>query len=526
MVIQRGTENKSRSRATSEPHGYRGGVLGSSGPSGWTDGPWWREEHVRRNLGVVAGLKEGSRLARVSAEAYAKEFFDVRGGVEGAAKRAAETLTQTNPTRSSDIFLAIQAVSLSREKALFAGGVVRGDGSTSAAGEEEEEEDQDEEVVCFAIYLHDPLHSLSFSTLSQPFPAKWAQWLDANSNDGDLPESIQSIIASGGLDPREWVAEWIEEILSLGVGVVAQRRCYEKNKRRFQEDQPGGKKRVQRHAYVLRTWTGYHYSEQQMLSLRAMINELSLKSGGQYDVHLLVHVKDDHIPIWASPDLYQKTLQENVPKEFWNISTLWSERLMETYYPEPFPDNFANMAGAGIHGVYRSAHFALQWFSQQRSEYDFYWNWEMDLRYTGHYWEFNEKIGEWGKKQPRKGMWERSRRFWIPEFHGDFANFTQFVETETREKDVAANDLERSGPVPIWGPVQDFPHTGMLATSNATVPPSTYEEDNYSWGVDEDADLLVFNPLFDPALTNWVFSWDVTGYNRSLPIPPRRAAAQ
>lgn len=25
------------------------------------------------------------------------------------------------------------------------------------------------------------------------------------------------------MDPREWVAEWMEEILSLGVGVVAQR---------------------------------------------------------------------------------------------------------------------------------------------------------------------------------------------------------------------------------------------------------------------------------------------------------------
>ena len=38
-----------------------------------------------------------------------------------------------------------------------------------------------------------------------------------------LPESIQEIIESGGVDPREWVSEWIEEILSLSIGVVAQR---------------------------------------------------------------------------------------------------------------------------------------------------------------------------------------------------------------------------------------------------------------------------------------------------------------
>ena len=39
----------------------------------------------------------------------------------------------------------------------------------------------------------------------------------------ELPESIAEIIESGGVDPREWVAEWIEETLTLGVGVVAQR---------------------------------------------------------------------------------------------------------------------------------------------------------------------------------------------------------------------------------------------------------------------------------------------------------------
>ena len=79
--------------------------------------------------------------------------------------------------------------------------------------------------MAFAIYLHDPLHSLSFSARSQPFPRKWASWLDAaaGSEEGALPDSILEIISSGGVDPREWVAEWMEEILSLGVGIVAQR---------------------------------------------------------------------------------------------------------------------------------------------------------------------------------------------------------------------------------------------------------------------------------------------------------------
>ena len=72
-----------------------------------------------------------------------------------------------------------------------------------------------------------PPSTASRSPLSRSLShRKWAAWLDASSASADeaaLPESIQEIIAAGGVDPREWVAEWMEEILSLGVGVVAQR---------------------------------------------------------------------------------------------------------------------------------------------------------------------------------------------------------------------------------------------------------------------------------------------------------------
>ncbi|KXT05485.1 hypothetical protein AC579_1658 [Pseudocercospora musae] len=304
----------------------------------------------------------------------------------------------------------------------------------------------------------------------------------------------------------------------------AQQRCAEKNKARFTEDRRSGKKRVSRQAYVLRSWTGFEYGTHQIYAIRAMIAELALKSGGEYDVHLLVHVKNNSNPIWADKRVYQQTLQDNVPREFWNITTLWSEKQMELYYPDPFPDNFANMAGSKLHGVYRSAHFPLQWFAQQHPEYDHFWNWEMDVRYSGHYYDFNDKIAEWAKMQPRKGMWERARRFYIPKYHGSWQNFTNFVEQETATTDTEKNNVEQSGPVPIWGPVQDFQNMGMLDPRPEVLPPSTYEADNYEWGVGEDADLLTFNPIFDPSLTNWVFSWDISGYNRTLPPPPRRAA--
>ncbi len=38
-----------------------------------------------------------------------------------------------------------------------------------------------------------------------------------------MPDDIRDIVEGGAVDPREWVAEWVEEVLGLAVGVVAQR---------------------------------------------------------------------------------------------------------------------------------------------------------------------------------------------------------------------------------------------------------------------------------------------------------------
>ncbi|GAB7355717.1 hypothetical protein MBLNU459_g6416t1 [Dothideomycetes sp. NU459] len=218
LVIQRGSESRARDRSTSDV-GYRGGVLG--GPSGWTDGPWWRDTGSKRDLGSVSGLVEGTKLARASAEAYSNDFFASRGGLEEAAKHATQVLSESNPVRSSDIFLALQAITQPEAKDLFAAGSTNADQGSGAI---EQPAAEDEQTTAFAIFLYDPIHSLSFSALSQSFPAKWSAWLDESSDAADgLPDSVREIVEAGGIDPREWVAEWIEEVLTLAIGVVAQR---------------------------------------------------------------------------------------------------------------------------------------------------------------------------------------------------------------------------------------------------------------------------------------------------------------
>lgn len=230
MVIQRGHESLPRRRSTE-------GTQRPKAIGGWNDGPWWRDQASKRSISAVGGVVEGSKLARASAESYATEHFSSKGGIEEATKQAAEVLSESNPVRNSDIFLAIQAIIQAENPDLFVAGPIgdeKDEGGNNNHGAAISPHETAGDQVSFAIYLHDPIHAISLSTISQPLPSKWIEWLDAGAdpnaatNEEDavapsLPDSIREIIESGGVDPREWVAEWVEESLSLGVGVVAQR---------------------------------------------------------------------------------------------------------------------------------------------------------------------------------------------------------------------------------------------------------------------------------------------------------------
>ncbi len=216
MVIQRGQELSRRRNSDV------GGFTGSS-TTGWSDGPWWRQSTQTRSLGAVQGLIEGTKLSKVSAESYANDFYTANGGLERAAQQATEVLSESNPVRSSDIFLSIQAIEHQADKAMFG----ESPKEKSGTGMVDPEEGTDK-LISFAIYLNDPIHGITFSTVTQTLPQKWIEWLDASAEQSEtsestLPPELAEIVESGGVDPREWVAEWIEETLSLGVGVIAQR---------------------------------------------------------------------------------------------------------------------------------------------------------------------------------------------------------------------------------------------------------------------------------------------------------------
>ena len=287
-----------------------------------------------------------------------------------------------------------------------------------------------------------------------------------------------------------------------------------------------------RTAVLLRTWWNREYSQEDIIYLRSLITELSLLSGGEYAVHFLIHVKDDNVPIWADKRIYDRILENSLPKEFQGMGTLWTERQMNLIYGGLQESFFRNLP---VHGVYRGTYFPVQYFSHQHPEYDYVWNWEMDVRYTGQWYHLLDRVREWTKSQPRKGLWERNERFYIPSVHGSWEDFRQMVRVQTEMSTDNPNNVWSSlntnlpgvGAVqvktdtPVWGPLSP---PDMLGAQEDPMPPTAVEKDKYVWGVGEEADLITFNPLFDPDATTWFFTDDVTGYNITEGLPPRRAA--
>ena len=291
---------------------------------------------------------------------------------------------------------------------------------------------------------------------------------------------------------------------------------------------------LSRTAIVIRTWWDHKYSLEDIIYLRSLIAELSLMSGGEYAVHFLIHVKDDNVPIWADKQIYDRVLENALPEEFHGMGTLWSERQMGLIYGGLEKSFFRELP---VHGVYRGLYMALQYFSNQHPEYEHLWNWEMDVRYTGQWYHLFDRVRRWTKDQPRKGLWERNGRFYIPSVHGNWEDFKQMVRVQSELGTNSPNNIWSGlkagiGDIPgspqgksdkaVWGPESP---ADMLGAQDDPVPPtSTPEKDHYKWGVGEEADLISFSPFFDPDGTTWFYVEDVTGYNTTQGLPPRRAA--
>ncbi|KAH6649911.1 hypothetical protein F5144DRAFT_26838 [Chaetomium tenue] len=255
-----------------------------------------------------------------------------------------------------------------------------------------------------------------------------------------------------------------------------------------------------RTALLLRSFSGKEYTDNDKEVIRSLVTELNLRTGGEFEVFLFVHIKDEHRQIWTD-DAYNKALEEHVPAEFRSMSVLWNEPAVNSMYT-----NLTMKARKVHHGQF----LPVQMFMQEFREFEFVWNWEMDSRIIGHNYDVLSKLADFGRKQPRKGLWERNERFYIPSFHGNFD--TQFRAS-----------VERTvGTETVWG----APKVPVVSPFGPEPPVAKPQDDDYKWGVGEEADLIELSPMFNPVNSGWVMRNSVWGY-RSDSFPwgrlPRRA---
>ena len=219
-----------------------------------------------------------------------------------------------------------------------------------------------------------------------------------------------------------------------------------------------------RSAVLLRSGDKMTWTPNIIHNIRAMITELSLHTGGEYSIFILTHLQDLDEPTMLSPSAYQAALENNVPAEFHNMTLLFNDRLLATWYPQ------IRDPGTMVHHLFAHLH----------PEFDFIWPIEMEVRYTGHWYSYLNNADEWAQRQPRKLMWERAQRFYMPSVHRSYQNFSARVEAETPGGGV-------------WGPV---PHK-RVQPIGPEPPVTSPDEDDYEWGVGEDADVLAPMPILD-----------------------------
>ncbi|KAJ5706600.1 hypothetical protein N7488_006401 [Penicillium malachiteum] len=249
-----------------------------------------------------------------------------------------------------------------------------------------------------------------------------------------------------------------------------------------------------RSAVVLRTWHDMEWTENHKQYVRSLTMELSLHSGGEYEVFILCHVKDMTISLDSDPEAIQRLKSQFVPVEFAEMTILFNDGTLTSTVAQYWQP--------------------VQIFAQALPHFEFYWQLEMDSRFTGHAYEFLERAAEFAKAQPRKYLWERNSYFYIPGSHGTWHQFKAMVSDSMK------------GRKSIWGPmdvsriITDDSTAGaepLTIPVGPTPPVASPEEDHFEWGVGEESDLISFLPIFDPTHTNWVFKDNAWNLREGFP---------
>ena len=228
----------------------------------------------------------------------------------------------------------------------------------------------------------------------------------------------------------------------------------------------GGPKYKKRTAVVFQVTESKEWVLDTIQYVRLLIMELSLHTGGEYEVFILVEVEDDKEPIFNNPGVFRKILNRQIPNEFQSMSILFNRKLLKQWYPKTKHHETQNKAQPDTYQP-------LQLLSLARPDLEFFWHMDIDARYTGHHYDYLETISSWSKTQARDLSWEQASQVYMEGVYNTWKNFTLVVE-RLASKHKIKGSLRTQGIEPV-GPD----------------PPSLL---GGRWGVNEEADLVTLGP--------------------------------
>lgn len=145
----------------------------------------------------------------------------------------------------------------------------------------------------------------------------------------------------------------------------------------------------------------------------------------------------------------------------------------------------------------------LQILALHYPEYQHFWQIEMDQRFLGDAGKYLDAVAEFARNEPRKQALERATYAYNQDVSGTYDDFLRSV------------DEANKGGSRAWGPVR-IPDIKPIGPEPPIEKP---ENEDFWWGVGEDADVIVTSFCADVLQTEWVFRDWIQGASLGTATP-------
>ena len=146
----------------------------------------------------------------------------------------------------------------------------------------------------------------------------------------------------------------------------------------------------------------------------------------------------------------------------------------------------------------------LQLFALHYPEFDHYWQLEMDQRFIGDAGEYLDALDKFARDEPRKQALERATFPYSDQIYASYKDLMNGV------------DYANIGKSRAWGPLR----ISDISPIGPVPPTEKSQDDNFLWGVGEEADLIVSSFCAEARASNWIFKdWMHGGFRLDRDTP-------